>query len=337
MGAYYNEIDPYCAAWLRNLMAAGLIAPGEVDERSIADVEPADLVGFTQCHFFAGIGVWSYALRLAGWPDDRPAWTGSCPCQPFSPAGKGDGAADPRHLWPAWFRLIGECRPHVLFGEQVSGIDGLAWLDLVHADLEARGYALGALTLPAAGIGAPHGRHRIFFVADAAAGRWRTWESRLPGQPQSDDAGRGANGLMADSSGDLEDARRQSAGRGLRRPEQGQGPDGGWAPDEPERSSDALDLGDTLGPRLEIGPLAPDENGVVRLQGAALGAASPLRGPWGDADWLYCTDGKWRPVEPGTRPLVAGASARVGRLRAYGNALCAEAAAAFVRVYMERG
>lgn len=66
MAAYYNEIDPYAAQWLRNLIAAGHVAPGEVDERSILDVSPDDLAGFTQCHFFAGIGVWSRALRQGG-------------------------------------------------------------------------------------------------------------------------------------------------------------------------------------------------------------------------------------------------------------------------------
>jgi len=59
--AYYNENDPTAAQWLRNLIAAGLIAPGDVDERSITDVRPADLRGYAQCHFFAGIGVWSRA------------------------------------------------------------------------------------------------------------------------------------------------------------------------------------------------------------------------------------------------------------------------------------
>jgi site-specific DNA-cytosine methylase len=115
-GAYYNENDPYAAQWLRNLIAADLIAPGDVDERSIADVLAADLVGYRQCHFFAGIGVWSYALRLAGWPDDREVCTGSCPCQPFSPAGKQVGFADQRHLWPAWSRLIAERAPRVVAG-----------------------------------------------------------------------------------------------------------------------------------------------------------------------------------------------------------------------------
>src|SRR5690606_110758 len=135
-GAYYNENDAFAAEWLRRLIASGLIAPGEVDERSIEDVRPDDLRGFTQCHFFAGIGGWSYALRLAGWPDDRPVWTGSPPCQPFSSAGKKKGEADDRHLWPAWFRLIKAVRPGIIFGEQVASKLGREWLHRVRFDLE---------------------------------------------------------------------------------------------------------------------------------------------------------------------------------------------------------
>jgi DNA (cytosine-5)-methyltransferase 1 len=166
MAAYYNEIDPYAAHWLRNLIEAGHIAPGVVDERSIEDIKPDELVGYTQCHFFAGIGVWSLALRRAGWPDNRPVWTGSCPCQPFSAAGAGAGFADERHLWPAFNHLIAQCRPPVVFGEQVASKAVEPWVDLVHADLEALGYAFGGVPFPSAGVGAPHIRDRLYWVAD---------------------------------------------------------------------------------------------------------------------------------------------------------------------------
>ncbi|HWS75057.1 MAG TPA: DNA cytosine methyltransferase, partial [Quisquiliibacterium sp.] len=136
MSAYYNEFDKNAAAWLRELISRGLIAPGDVDERSIVDVRSEELRGYRQYHFFAGIGGWSYALRLAGWPDDQPVWTGSCPCQPFSDAGKREGFADDRHLWPVWFRLIRECRPATVFGEQAASKGGLGWLDTVSADME---------------------------------------------------------------------------------------------------------------------------------------------------------------------------------------------------------
>lgn len=165
MASFYNEIEPYAAQWLRNLIKAGHIADGEVDTRSIVDVSPDDLRGFTQCHFFAGIGGWGHALRLAGWPDDRPIWTGSCPCQPFSVAGKGTGTDDPRHLWPHFHRLITAVRPPIVMGEQVAGKAGYGWLDGVRADLEREGYASRGADLPALAVNAPHIRQRLYWVA----------------------------------------------------------------------------------------------------------------------------------------------------------------------------
>lgn len=162
---FYNEINPFAAEWLRELVKADLIAPGTVDERSITDIDPDELDQYTQCHFFAGIGGWSYALRLAGWPDDRPIWTGSCPCQPLSCAGQRKGHADKRHLWPAFYSLISKCRPATVLGEQVAGKDGREWFSGVRADLEGTGYACGGADLCAAGAGAKHTRQRIYWVA----------------------------------------------------------------------------------------------------------------------------------------------------------------------------
>ncbi len=158
--AYYNENDPYPAQWLRNLIAAGHIAPGDVDERSIKDVKPDDLKGYTQCHFFAGIGGWSYALRLAGWPDDRPVWTGSCPCQSLSTATHGRPTAE--DLWPEFRRLIAANKPAILFGEQVQKS---WWMERLCTDLDAMDYDIGAAVLPAYSIKKDHARHRVYFVA----------------------------------------------------------------------------------------------------------------------------------------------------------------------------
>ena len=315
--AYYNEIDPFAAQWLRNLIAGGHIAPGEVDERSIEDVTPDDLRGFTQCHFFAGIGVWSHSLRLAGWPDDKPVWTGSCPCQPFSAAGKGDGFADERHLWPHFFHLISERKPQHVFGEQVAAGNANAWFDLVQADLEGMGYAFGLVPFTSAGIGAPHIRERAYWVAESIS---EQRQKLLPGL------------------------------------EKGNSEEGGWPADKPSGLCSAGGMGDTNLTRLE---------GLGRNDSAAgwkgqTGSATPpgvhmraleVNGFWRDADWLLCRDGKWRPVESGTFPLVArfaksmgyGKSSlramagrnRTGRLKGYGNAINAQAAAAFIGAYME--
>ena len=179
VAAYYNEIDPYAARWLRNLIKAGHIAVGDVDERSIVDVRADDLKGYDQCHFFAGIGGWSLGLRLAGWPDDRAVWSGSCPCQPLSSAGQRKGHADRRHLWPAFYRLIAQCSPAIIFGEQVASSDGREWLAGIRADLEILGHACGAADLCSASLGAPHNRPRLYWVAHPnGRGEWRKYSSK---------------------------------------------------------------------------------------------------------------------------------------------------------------
>ncbi len=340
MTAFYNEIDPYAAQWLRNLISAGHIAPGVVDERSIEDIRPDELVGFTQCHFFAGIGVWSYALRQTGISDDTPVWTGSCPCQPFSAAGKGAGFADERHLWPAFQHLISQCKPPIVLGEQVASKDAGPWIDLVHTDLEALGYAFGAIPFPAASVGAPHIRDRLYWVADALM------QQRPDGQPgignEHDARGRhegaaAVAGLRGDSGlahPQQHDSGRQAQPAEHRQP-QADGPAdraggcGGSSGGLADAHGSGREPGQRDDPAPRHGYPAATTSGDDRP-----GPAGPTNGHWRDADWLYCRDGRWRPVESGTFPLVNGATARVGRLRAFGNAIVSQAAQAFIESVM---
>lgn len=336
---YVNEIDPYCAQWLQNLMDAGVLPAGHIDTRSIEDVTPNDLAGYTQCHFFAGLGGWIYALDLAGWPRDRPVWTGSCPCQPFSAAGKGAGFADERHLWPAWQHLIAQRKPATVFGEQVASKDADAWIDLVHADVEGMGYAFGCIPFPATGIGAPHIRDRNYWVAHAHDARLEGWQSAAeraierPAWPGS------LVGGMAHANGG------KQQGVAVLRGNERNGPDAGWP--QGGRGTAACGEHDGLADTTRSGRREERSNpgrsaAGDRAERLAAGlvdgrsdyGASPIHGFWRAADWLGCTDGKWRPVEPGTFPLAHGIPGRVGRLRAYGNAIVPQAAAEFVAAFL---
>lgn len=377
MAAYYNEFDPKAAAWLRELIRCGHLPEGDVDDRSITDVDAADLRGYTQCHFFAGIGGWSLALRLAGWPEDRPVWTGSCPCPPFSAAGKGsecpscggkralahpfvtagwicldcgdEWRGDDRHLLPEFLRLIGQRRPAIVFGEQVASKDGRAWFSGLRAAVERVGYAAGAADLCAAGVGAPHIRQRLFFgmAHGTLVGRG---EKRQDGgrvsqrdRPEGRPAGHGASrdlGRLADGGKPRLEGHRRDGDRG----------------DEPGRVE-----ADQAGPVAQSGgdsrvaePDGRERYGVAehgeherhrkavgRVQGdgqlardCADGGARPADIDWRDADWLFCRDDKWRPVEPGTFPLAHGVSARVVRLRGYGNAIVPQAGQVFIESFM---
>jgi DNA (cytosine-5)-methyltransferase 1 len=322
---YYNEIDPYCAAWLQNLMDAGHIPAGVIDTRSIEDVRPDELRGYTQCHFFAGLGGWAYALQLAGW-GTRPVWTGSCPCQPFSAAGKGAGFADERHLWPAWFHLISQCRPEHVFGEQVASKDGLAWWDLVHDDMEGQGYAITTKDICSASATDTDIRQRLYWVADT-----------------------GSAGL----------AQRESFGRvqcSAIRPFEGKaiigsGASLGLGDTTRERRGEARTVGSRYSQRLadasptrrlgdaELSAQARQrEHGwevVSQQEATRLGLPGRLGSIARPVEWIACADGFYRPVEPGSFPLAHGLPGRVGRLRAYGNAINAEVATAFIESYCE--
>lgn len=304
---FYNDHDKGAAAWLRELIKAGHIPPGIVDERSITEIKKEDLAGFTQCHFFCGIGGWPLALRFAGIPATVPLWTGSPPCQPFSVAGKQLGKDDPRHLAPAFLELIAQCRPAVLFGEQVAAAIGKHWLDALLIELEEQGYTCGAAVLPAASVGAPHLRERLFFGA------------RLTTDPV---------GNLADFDREQRDRRREP--RETRRTE------------SPDCSSTG-ELGDLHNPRLEVGRSEPrkipfqekrsNEKRPDGLSGLPVSDAGSDHGDWKVIDWIGCRDNKYRPIKPGIEPLVDGFPNRVVALRGAGNAVVPQVAAKFIKAF----
>lgn len=317
---WYNENQLFVASWLSNLSNANVINPGVIDARDIREVSAGDIKQAVQFHAFAGVGVWSYALRLAGWPDDAPVWTGSCPCQPFSGAGRKRGIDDERHLWPEWFRLIRECRPPIIFGEQVASPAGRAWFDVVSADLEGLGYAVGAADLCAAGVGAPHVRQRLFFVACYPSARWFGWgagEASFQTEvAQEFGRYRNANELGTSSIlGNTDGERSEWKSRIV------------FGAQTEDCCCGRSDRGLTHGPEF----------------------AGHTRGFWADAEWVWCRDGKYRPFEPGSFPLAHGAAGRMavvrpgeqaetqarwynrsGTLMGVGNSIVPQVAAAFV-------
>jgi DNA (cytosine-5)-methyltransferase 1 len=293
--AYYNEIDPYCVRWLRNLISEGLIADGHVDDRSIQEVTPNDLRGYAQCHFFAGFGGWPAALRRSGvWPDHRPVWTGSCPCQPFSVAGKQAGFADERHLWPAWHWLIEQCRPATVFGEQVASAS--QWLGLVRRDLEALEYSVGVMPIEAASAGADHLRDRYWFVGHDT--RQRRGEGRT--EPEVHERGRAAVAGDGGASGMA-----NSDSPAIRH--------------EPGRGSGTNGAG----------------SGIDCDNRERLPQQSERCGGDAELEWVLGADGKARRVKSGVRLLAHGVPQRVAKLRALGNAIDFRPAAAFIKAASE--
>jgi DNA (cytosine-5)-methyltransferase 1 len=348
--AYYNEIDRYCCDWLQNLMDAGHITRGRIDDRSIADLSPDDVRGYERVHFFAGIAGWELALQMSEYAG--PVWTGSCPCQPFSAAGKGKASGDERHLWPEWFRLIRAVQPPIIFGEQVEAAIGWGWLDLVHSDLEAEGYAVGAAVLPACSVGAPHIRQRLWFVAEPAGdGRKQgcrerdadnaTTSFRRKGKPSGGIASSWTehskrSSLSSESassscgsSSELADSKSERNGEPRNTREAGK--PNGWA-GTVSSSADGI-MG--LAKREGLEGLTGDGNDWSEPRRNEAEPPRSVTAPgWADCIWLPCTDGKQRPTQPGIFPLAHGVPGRVAKLRAAGNAIVPQVAAEFIKASM---
>ncbi len=337
MSAYYNEFDPKAAAWLRELIKRGLITDGEVDDRSILDVEANDLRGFTRHHFFAGIGGWDYALQIANWPEDRPVCTASLPCQPFSSAGKQLGKADERHLLPHFLELVRGFGFRTIFGEQVPGAIKHGWLDDLCDEMERENYTTRAAVLTAAGAGAPHIRQRLYWVSDTDSFgcnlRLSTCEQET-GQRSRIDCCDPINGV-ADTSIDTFGSQYRESGEGFRSQMQARGH------------------------CISSGMGKPDRDGCKpgskTAETARYGHTIDATG-WNDCEWLYCRDNKYRPVKPGVKPVVnwvpermvrSGDScesidtdntqeARVIRLKGYGNAIVPKVAAWFIKSFIKK-
>lgn len=306
----FNEFDGFKCDWLRNLSDRELIAPGTIYERDIRDITPSELMGFTQCHFFAGIGVWSYALREAGYSDSERVWTASCPCQPFSASGKRGGFDDERHLWPSLFWLIDQCKPDCIIGEQVASKDGFAWFDLVASDMEGIGYTIGAVDICAAGFGAPHRRQRFYWVA------------YTPGVGRNDRGDHREERYIHNPKIGTDAKSNPTRNKRLSRPGQ---------------NCDATSRYGGLAQSASIGRGSGNHGDSTGNDGQVQtdGRDAFTNGFWADAEWFHCTDGKERCSQPGIFPLAHGATQRVGRLHAYGDAIVAPQAIEFVKVAME--
>lgn len=329
---FYNDVDQSKCAWMSNLMDAGLIRPGIISDKSITNLTPQMLEGYELAHFFAGIAGWDYAFTLAGWqPDGAVTWTGSVPCQPFSTAGRGKAQADARHLWPAWFRLIRECRPSRVFGEQVAAAVGWGWLDGISTDLEAAGYAVGATVLGAHSLGAPHIRQRLYWVADSDSSRHdrahEAPEAVLDGLRSHDGLSERDGGTRDGLAYGPQERRGQGSqdGRG--------GVSGGAQTWQRARSANDGVVG-RLGnaPSERCGEAGPDS---VRPPQRPAGSGCLARQVfWDDYAIVHFTDGKARRVKPGIECLAARLPGDLGRLRGYGDSIVPQVAAEFVSAYL---
>ena len=272
-----------------------------------------------------GIGGWPLALRWAGW-GDRPVWTGSCPCQPFSNAGKKKAKRDARHLWPDFKQLIAQCRPATVFGEQVASPLGRNWLSTLRSQMEALAYEVGAADLCAAGIGAPHIRQRLFWVAHTECRPPERHRYEIPGAQSSNqerekerqrvwsDAGDGGTTGRLENSADTDRGSTYSR-RHVEENQRGKAPG-------IERPGDAVGLGDTNQQGSQGRRLRSDESA---------GQCSP----WERVSFIECADGKARPTQPEILPLADGLPGRVGRIRGYGNAIVPQLAQVFIESFMD--
>jgi len=242
--------------------------------------------------------------------------TGGYPCQPFSQAGRKKGEQDPRHLWPEYFRLIKECRPSFVIGENVSGHLKLG-LDSVLSDLESEGYATRTFSISAASIGANHKRERVWIVANANGSRNQSTKSGSFGEENEKEiSDRQNNSATRISSGTNKIFSKQRE-TSMEHVENTRQSSGGI---ESSRNTKSSRRG-----TFETAERSTHTNKITRSSERAETMANAKRvhvqgqhdgqgqrQPWGESWWA---------VEPDVGRVAHGIPARVDRLKALGNSL----------------
>ncbi|NBW17616.1 MAG: DNA (cytosine-5-)-methyltransferase [Caulobacteraceae bacterium] len=229
--------------------------------------------------------------------------TGGFPCQPFSVAGKQRGKDDNRYLWPEMLRVIQEAKPSWIIGENVAGIVNLA-LDTVCADLEAEGYEVEPIIIPACAVDAPHRRDRVWIIANINGLRSQKQgaEQQAGGAGQLLETQQSKRSVVADSNrGQL--CQREPEGQSVQVSGQGG-----------ERVGD---VANTISQRRcggnPEGEYAED-------------AGQSSRHPWNNTGGMAT----WLP-EPYVGRVAHGVPNRVAKLRGLGNAIVPQVAAEIIR------
>ena len=245
--------------------------------------------------------------------------TGGYPCQPFSVAGRKKGEEDSRHLWPEYFRLVKECRPTWVIGENVSGHLKLG-LDTVLKDLESEGYSVRTFSISASSVGANHQRERVWIVAHSECNDNLQEKQRVNGKKEEiqrehwkkDSDTRkpsGTDSIWQTSDKHVENTRRTQRQRGeLREKNENETREENANITQRSSGTSQYDVANTKGSSRHVHE-ADAGNGKLEAQ-EVFGDGSGFSG-----------ESSWWAVEPDVGRVAHGIPDRVDRLKGLGNSL----------------
>ncbi len=241
---------------------------------------------------------------------------GGYPCQPFSLAGDRRGSEDERHLWPEMFRLVKECRPAWVVGENVAGHITMG-LDEVLSDLESEGYSVQTFIVPACAVDAHHRRDRLWIVANADSGRGRSDVAGRDNANRANPRRPQANGLLGEirdecASRVVADTNTERCGK-ARRSESGCRPRG---------CSSSVSYSDESNAQGIVRRRYDPKNGQV----AAERSSRLCDGARANSEWA---------PEPMVGRVAHGVSRRVDRLKSLGNAVVPQVVEEIGRAIMQ--